>query len=153
LSRLTSTFFLFLYCSSAHRDLHSFPTRRSSDLCDQLLDLVVPEVLDRVLDVSAVEHQPRVREVLATLKGDDDLTLGVGGDVDVGRGVGHGLFLVPVVGGRCLLSLVLDGGEGVVGERVVHSCLSFSIRRNRGLVGTRNRRGLRARRTRRRPSM
>src|SRR5690606_41381859 len=79
--------------------------------CDQLLDLVVPEVLDRVLDVSAVEHQPRVREVLATLKSDDDLTLGVGGDVDVGRGVGHGLFLVPVVGGRCLLSLVLDGGE------------------------------------------
>src|SRR5437588_2342855 len=24
--------FFFLYCSGAHRDLHSFPTRRSSDL-------------------------------------------------------------------------------------------------------------------------
>src|SRR5947199_4408403 len=23
----------FFYCSAAHRDLHSFPTRRSSDLC------------------------------------------------------------------------------------------------------------------------
>src|SRR5207249_12001008 len=25
-------FFFFFYCSRAHRDLHSFPTRRSSDL-------------------------------------------------------------------------------------------------------------------------
>src|SRR5205085_9959195 len=25
-------FFFFFYCSAAHRDLHSFPTRRSSDL-------------------------------------------------------------------------------------------------------------------------
>src|SRR5437763_17174976 len=25
-------FFFFFYCSGAHRDLHSFPTRRSSDL-------------------------------------------------------------------------------------------------------------------------
>src|SRR5204863_8544661 len=26
------TLFFFFYCSGAHRDLHSFPTRRSSDL-------------------------------------------------------------------------------------------------------------------------
>src|SRR5438094_3785184 len=26
------TYFLFLHCSRIHRDLHSFPTRRSSDL-------------------------------------------------------------------------------------------------------------------------
>src|SRR5438034_4026431 len=25
--------FFFFYCSGHHRDLHSFPTRRSSDLC------------------------------------------------------------------------------------------------------------------------
>ena len=29
---LTVYFFFFFYCSGAHRDLHSFPTRRSSDL-------------------------------------------------------------------------------------------------------------------------
>src|SRR5438067_3645238 len=28
--------YLFFYCSGDHRDLHSFPTRRSSDLPDQL---------------------------------------------------------------------------------------------------------------------
>src|SRR5437763_10984900 len=27
-----SVFIFFFYCSAAHRDLHSFPTRRSSDL-------------------------------------------------------------------------------------------------------------------------
>src|SRR5207248_10750045 len=29
-----STFFFSFYCSRAHRDLHSFPTRRSSDLSE-----------------------------------------------------------------------------------------------------------------------
>src|SRR5206468_12855857 len=29
---LRSLFFFFFYCSGDHRDLHSFPTRRSSDL-------------------------------------------------------------------------------------------------------------------------
>src|SRR5687768_17906824 len=28
----TLSFLFFFYCSGAHRDLHSFPTRRSSDL-------------------------------------------------------------------------------------------------------------------------
>src|SRR5438105_10061836 len=33
MSRVSSLFFFFfLYCSASHRDLHSFPTRRSSDL-------------------------------------------------------------------------------------------------------------------------
>src|SRR5690242_21074724 len=31
-------FFVFFYCAGAHRDLHSFPTRRSSDL-DRLREL------------------------------------------------------------------------------------------------------------------
>src|SRR6266516_1715910 len=33
--------FFFFYCSGAHRDLHSFPTRRSSDLAQQLLRLLL----------------------------------------------------------------------------------------------------------------
>src|SRR5437763_12351613 len=33
--------FFFFYSSGAHRDLHSFPTRRSSDLKDQGLGLLV----------------------------------------------------------------------------------------------------------------
>src|SRR5438445_4138398 len=32
LPRSSSTFFLFFCCYGDHRDLHSFPTRRSSDL-------------------------------------------------------------------------------------------------------------------------
>src|SRR5205814_8724066 len=32
---LTSMLSFFLSCSRAHRDLHSFPTRRSSDLSDR----------------------------------------------------------------------------------------------------------------------
>src|SRR5699024_12550858 len=32
LSALSSVVFFFFYCSGDHRDLHSFPTRRSSDL-------------------------------------------------------------------------------------------------------------------------
>src|SRR5690348_17822862 len=32
LTRTSHSSFFFFYCSAAHRDLHSFPTRRSSDL-------------------------------------------------------------------------------------------------------------------------
>src|SRR5207248_8884706 len=36
-------FFFFFYCSRHHRALHSFPTRRSSDLPD-FMDLLIPIV-------------------------------------------------------------------------------------------------------------
>src|SRR5205085_9598477 len=85
-------FYFFFYCSGAHRDLHSFPTRRSSDLdrrdpagadlhrdvlAHQLADLVAqrrrqdvdPEIgrADRVdfvdhLVAAAVEALQRLRE-------------------------------------------------------------------------------------------
>src|SRR5207248_8323194 len=35
ITRSSVFFFLFFYCSRAHPDLHSFPTRRSSDLRGQ----------------------------------------------------------------------------------------------------------------------
>src|SRR5437870_6446244 len=41
---LTLLFLFFFYCSCHHRDLHSFPTRRSSDLrivTDSLADLLL----------------------------------------------------------------------------------------------------------------
>src|SRR5206468_12826008 len=39
----SSFFFFFFYCSDAHRDLHSFPTRRSSDLRgSRIVEIVLP---------------------------------------------------------------------------------------------------------------
>src|SRR5699024_12442149 len=35
-SAFSSLFLFFFHCSGAHRDLHSFPTRRSSDLRERL---------------------------------------------------------------------------------------------------------------------
>src|SRR5437867_9409776 len=34
--------FFFFYCSADHRDLHSFPTRRSSDLVLMLSTMMIP---------------------------------------------------------------------------------------------------------------
>src|SRR5690606_41607104 len=45
---LMSYLFFSFYCSAHHRDLHSFPTRRSSDLH-------VPRILDRVGEVESLE--------------------------------------------------------------------------------------------------
>src|SRR5207249_2582118 len=43
-----SFYFFFFYCSGAHRDLHSFPTRRSSDLYYMLVDLLeIPNLYTR----------------------------------------------------------------------------------------------------------
>src|SRR5690606_41302636 len=35
----------FFYCCGAHRDLHSFPTRRSSDLTQSAAQILAPERL------------------------------------------------------------------------------------------------------------
>src|SRR5207302_11178105 len=44
---------LVFYCSAYHRDLHSFPTRRSSDLSSWGLPTVTREPLGRRLPLSA----------------------------------------------------------------------------------------------------
>src|SRR6516162_9414392 len=46
----------FFYCSGDHRDLHSFPTRRSSDLPD-LVETLKGTRGVKVLDVPAIEAQ------------------------------------------------------------------------------------------------
>src|SRR5207248_11744662 len=67
LTSTTSNFFFF-YCYAAHRDLHSFPTRRSSDLDVNMLQLValLHPVHQRRTDVCGAEAvyaqvQQRVR--------------------------------------------------------------------------------------------
>src|SRR5438270_7126971 len=54
LHHLVLLFFFFFYCSGDHRDLHSFPTRRSSDL--RALGAVL-----LALGRSASPHQPAGR--------------------------------------------------------------------------------------------
>src|SRR5207244_13241615 len=54
ISTLYSILFFFFYCSGDHRDLHSFPTRRSSDLESRRTD---QRMLDDGLDLPASDHQ------------------------------------------------------------------------------------------------
>src|SRR5207249_12276022 len=49
-AHVSSSFFSF-YCSSDHRDLHSFPTRRSSDLWLTELSRILPELRERYPDL------------------------------------------------------------------------------------------------------
>src|SRR5437773_3997213 len=55
--RLRSIVF-FLYCSGAHRDLHSFPTRRSSDL-NRLYAVPLPAMITALQDT--IDSQPATR--------------------------------------------------------------------------------------------
>src|SRR5690606_40532386 len=61
----TFPFSFFLSSSGAHRALHSFPTRRSSDLARELQGLLEREVArrDEVLEVVG-RRGPHVRELL-----------------------------------------------------------------------------------------
>src|SRR5207249_10887673 len=43
-------FFFFFYCSSAHRYLHSFPTRRSSDLVAIFISPLLPNAAHGIFD-------------------------------------------------------------------------------------------------------
>src|SRR6266403_3790185 len=64
--------FFFFYCSGDHRDLHSFPTRRSSDLAAPLIDRVelvrVDEVRERPIGYrtprGALTREPLLEEAL-----------------------------------------------------------------------------------------
>src|SRR5690606_42053296 len=51
--------FFFFYCSGAPRALHSFPTRRSSDLCTFAARSFIGQVLRRdvVRQLAVVQHQ------------------------------------------------------------------------------------------------
>src|SRR3712207_8650184 len=49
---LTTIFFFLFYGSATHRDLHSFPTRRSSDL-----DAAVPGEAGRALQAGGAERR------------------------------------------------------------------------------------------------
>src|SRR5207249_10866332 len=44
---IPQVFIFFFYCYHAHRDLHSFPTRRSSDLATRLVAVPVQELFER----------------------------------------------------------------------------------------------------------
>src|SRR5205814_8373299 len=71
-------FVFFLYLYLAHRDLHSFPTRRSSDLCEQLklalqilqmvivLDAFLRETVQRVvhsIELRSEEHTSELQSL------------------------------------------------------------------------------------------
>src|SRR5439155_8969588 len=56
-----SLYSFFFYLSGAHRDLHSFPTRRSSDLVILARERPAP-----LIEVLTTDHA-RVREALANL--------------------------------------------------------------------------------------
>src|SRR5438067_10032497 len=55
-------FFFFFYCSGAHRDLHSFPTRRSSDLMKERERQLRAEVRELLAQAEATDAAaaPRV---------------------------------------------------------------------------------------------
>src|SRR5690606_41629706 len=56
---LSSLFLLFLFsCSCHHPDLHSFPTRRSSDLLRAAAAVVVRD--EQVIPAVALEHERRL---------------------------------------------------------------------------------------------
>src|SRR5205809_7818382 len=46
------SFFFFFYCYGDHRDLHSFPTRRSSDLFNQVPGERCVRLEERALDLT-----------------------------------------------------------------------------------------------------
>src|SRR5690625_6706641 len=56
---------MFVYCSGDHRDLHSFPTRRSSDLPE---DMIAHKVTVEVLTESG-KLEPRTRTLYETRYG------------------------------------------------------------------------------------
>src|SRR5437870_6827596 len=60
-----SFLFFFFYCYADHRDLHSFPTRRSSDLADRH-NLVVVAVQDQGRHVDPLQVPGEVRDRKST---------------------------------------------------------------------------------------
>src|SRR5690349_23892912 len=63
---------LFIYLSGHHRDLHSFPTRRSSDLHGTAMGHeFVGEVVETGKDVSAFKSGDRVMSPFSTSCGQD----------------------------------------------------------------------------------
>src|SRR5690349_22686699 len=64
-----SSSFFFLYCYRDHRDLHSFPTRRSSDLCFFAMEQAAQRGIKvRVLlDDLGSRSYPRYKDMLKRL--------------------------------------------------------------------------------------
>src|SRR5699024_6613993 len=56
------------YCRSRHRDLHSFPTRRSSDLANHLLGNVI--VTEHLKAANEIAQKTNRRFRIVTLEGD-----------------------------------------------------------------------------------
>src|SRR5690606_8185193 len=91
---LLRVFLFFFSCSGAHRDLHSFPTRRSSDLTDRMLDIAHRRRLPVVLFAEGGGGRP----------GDTDAPTVSGLDVTTFHAMGRLSGRVPSVGiasGRC----------------------------------------------------
>src|SRR5438034_6905804 len=63
--------FFFFYCSGDHRDLHSFPTRRSSDLGVALYPTIVQRLI--VAPNELVKETPRSEEHTSELQSHSDL--------------------------------------------------------------------------------
>src|SRR5947199_3174332 len=60
--------FFSFYCSGAHRDLHSFPTRRSSDLSREATNAGCAVISKRRLSRPGVRIFPRRRDRLRDYK-------------------------------------------------------------------------------------
>src|SRR5207302_4728134 len=91
--------FLFFYCSAHQRVLHSFPTRRSSDLdvTSELRSVRVNQI------VAKVARAPGVREVLGALQ----RSLGSRGTVVMeGRDIGS--VILPHAGVKVFLTASMD---------------------------------------------
>src|SRR5205807_10457909 len=60
----TFFFFFFFYCSAHHRDLHSFPTRRSSDLIKRrICQCIADEDVRSITELQAkLLHEPAAME-------------------------------------------------------------------------------------------
>src|SRR5205085_3420373 len=74
-------FFFFFYCSGHHRDLHSFPTRRSSDLGHDVVvavrvvmhDPLTLQGLDQCLQIQIARRQLRSEEHTSELQSQSNL--------------------------------------------------------------------------------
>src|SRR5439155_22305947 len=57
-------FFFFFYCSVHHRDLHSFPTRRSSDLVESAAVGISVDITNKLLAAVQTANAPSPHNLL-----------------------------------------------------------------------------------------
>src|SRR5437762_8274965 len=72
-----ASFLFFFYCYADHRDLHSFPTRRSSDLLHVIADGHFMEYVHACTDPSQVDWYVEKAECVGPMKGVWDAARGV----------------------------------------------------------------------------